>query len=164
MAVRLPIDRLQELWPSDLRGVRIGAVLHPASVSANLEHSSRVLERQSGTTFKLSALFGPQHGYLGQTQDNMIEWRGYKHPRLGIPVHSLYGEHREPTDEMLAGLDALFIDLQDIGARYYTFIWTVYLCMRACERRGLPVVVLDRPNPLNGVAEEGPMLDPAYRQ
>lgn len=163
MAVRLPIDHLPELWPSDLRGARIGAVLHPASVSSNLEHSSRVLERLSGTVFQLRALFGPQHGYLGQTQDNMIEWRGYKHPRLGIPVHSLYGEHREPTDEMLDGLDALLVDLQDIGTRYYTFVWTLYLCMRACERRGIPVIVLDRPNPVNGVAVEGPMLDPAFR-
>lgn len=163
MAVRLPIDRLPELWPSDLRGARIGAVLHPASVSSTLEHSSRVLERQSGKTFELRAFFGPQHGYLGQTQDNMIEWRGYKHPRLGIPVHSLYGDHREPSDEMLDGLDALLVDLQDIGTRYYTFIWTLYLCMRACERRGIPVIVLDRPNPINGLAVEGPMLDPAYR-
>lgn len=163
MAVILPIDHLPELWPQDLRGARVGAVLHPASVSATLEHSSRVLERHSGELFKLSAFFGPQHGYLGQTQDNMIEWRGYTHPRLGIPVHSLYGEHREPTGEMLDGLDALVVDLQDIGARYYTFIWTLYLCMKACERRGITVVVLDRPNPLNGVAVEGPILDPEYR-
>ncbi|MHA3773147.1 exo-beta-N-acetylmuramidase NamZ family protein [Verrucomicrobiota bacterium sgz303538] len=163
MAVILPIDQLPELWPQDLRGARIGAVLHPASVSATLEHSSRVLERHSGELFKLSAFFGPQHGYLGQTQDNMIEWRGYTHPRLGIPVHSLYGEHREPTAEMLDGVDALLVDLQDIGARYYTFIWTLYLCMKACERKGITVVVLDRPNPLNGVAIEGPILDPGYR-
>ncbi len=163
MPVRLPIDHLHDLWPRDLRGARIGAVLHPASVSSTLEHSSRVLERHSGDLFQLRAFFGPQHGYLGQTQDNMIEWRGYMHPRLGIPVHSLYGEHREPTDEMLEGLDALLVDMQDIGARYYTFIWTLYLCMRACERRGIPVLVLDRPNPINGIAVEGPMLNPAYR-
>lgn len=161
--VRLPIDCLAKLWPNDLRGAQIGAVLHPASVSATLEHSARVFERHSGELFVLRALFGPQHGFLGQTQDNMIEWRSFRHPRLGIPVHSLYGEHREPTDEMLAGLDALVVDLQDIGARYYTFIWTLYLCMKACERRGIAVVVLDRPNPINGVAVEGPLLDPAYR-
>jgi uncharacterized protein YbbC (DUF1343 family) len=160
--VRLPIDRLSELWPEDLRGARLGAVLHPASVAGTLEHSSRVLERLSGSLFYLRALFGPQHGYLGQTQDNMIEWQGYLHPRLGIPVHSLYGENREPTDEMLAGLDALLVDLQDVGARYYTFIWTLYFCMRACARLGLPIIVLDRPNPINGLTVEGPMLDPAY--
>lgn len=161
MPVQLPIDHLEELWPDSLRGARVGAVLHPASVSAALEHSSHVLERSSA--LRLSALFGPQHGYLGQTQDNMIEWRSYEHPRLGIPVHSLYGEHREPTAEMLRGLDALVVDLQDVGTRYYTFIWTLYLCMKACAAAGVPVIVLDRPNPLNGVTTEGPLLDPEYR-
>ena len=115
--VELPIDRLPELWPSSLHGARIGAVLHPASVSASLVHSARILERFSGSLLHLAAFFGPQHGYLGQTQDNMIEWEGFRHPRLGIPVHSLYGTSREPTREMLGGLDALVIDLQDIGTR-----------------------------------------------
>ena len=162
-AVKLPIDRLPELWPQNLRGARIGAVLHPASVSATLAHSSRVLEGLSPKLFQLDALFGPQHGYLGQTQDNMIEWKGYRHPRLGIPVHSLYGENREPTDGMLEGLDALFVDLQDIGTRYYTFIWTMYLCLKACSDRGIPVLVCDRPNPINGVTIEGALPDPSYR-
>jgi len=162
VAVRLAIDHLPELWPARLRGARVGAVLHPASVSSQLVHSSRVLESASDL-LQLSALFGPQHGYLGQTQDNMIEWRSYEHPRLGIPVHSLYGEHREPTLEMLGGLDVLLIDLQDIGARYYTFIWTMFLCMKACEQSGIEVVVLDRPNPINGVATEHDVFDPAFR-
>lgn len=162
-AVRLPIDRLPELWPRNLRGTRIGAVLHPASVSATLAHSSRILESLSPRLFRLAALFGPQHGYLGQTQDNMIEWEGYRHPRLGIPVHSLYGENREPTDGMLRGLDALLIDLQDIGTRYYTFIWTMYLCMKACSGRGIPVLVCDRPNPINGTTIEGALPDTSYR-
>jgi uncharacterized protein YbbC (DUF1343 family) len=161
--VTLPIDRLPELWPRRLRGARIGAVLHPASVSGTLVHSASVLEGFSGNLFHLAALFGPQHGYLGQTQDNMIEWEGFRHPRLGIPVHSLYGKDREPTPEMLNGLDALVVDLQDIGTRYYTFIWTFYLCLKACARDGICVVVLDRPNPLNGVSVEGPLTDPAYR-
>ena len=162
-AVRLPIDCLSELWPRSLRGARIGAVLHPASVSATLAHSSRVLESFSPKLFRLAALFGPQHGYLGQTQDNMIEWDGYRHPRLGIPVHSLYGESREPTRGMLEELDALVIDLQDIGTRYYTFIWTMYLCLKACNDHGIPVVVCDRPNPINGVTVEGELPDPFYR-
>ena len=162
MKVELPIDHLEEMWPQKLRGARLGALLHPASVSATLVHSSRVLEQQDGKLFRLAAFFGPQHGFLGQTQDNMIEWQGYEHPRLGIPVYSLYGEHREPTSSMLAGLDVLLIDLQDVGARYYTFIWTMYLAMKACAAAGIPVVVLDRPNPIGG-AVEGPMLDPDYR-
>ncbi len=164
MAVHLPLDHLSELWPAKFRGARIGALLHPASISAKLEHASRILERLHHVDlFRLSALFGPQHGFLGQTQDNMVEWKSYQHPRLHVPVYSLYGEHREPTPEMLQDLDVLLVDLQDVGARYYTFIWTVYLCMRACEKTDIEIVVLDRPNPINGVTSEGPLLDPNYK-
>jgi uncharacterized protein YbbC (DUF1343 family) len=160
--IRLPVDQLPNLWPKVLKGAKIGAVLHPASVSASLVHTADVLKSHDGDLFRLGALFGPQHGYLGQTQDNMIEWTGFEHPQWGIPVYSLYGEHREPTDGMLKGLDALLVDLQDVGARYYTFIWTLYLCMKAAARNKIPVVVLDRPNPI-GSAVEGPVLDPNYR-
>ena len=163
MAVLIPLDHLRELWPPKMRGARVGALLHPASVTSTLEHAAQVLERENGELFRLAAFFGPQHGYLGQTQDNMVEWQTYQHPRLGIPVHSLYGEQREPTPAMLDGLDVLLIDLQDVGARYYTFIWTMFLCLRACEKNNIQVVVLDRPNPINGVATEGPLLDPNYR-
>ena len=162
MAVQIPLDHLSELWPKELRGAKIGALLHPASVSSSREHASKILERCNGDQIQLCALFGPQHGFLGQTQDNMVEWKSYEHPRLKIPVYSLYGEHREPTDEMLTDLDALAVDLQDIGARYYTFIWTLYLCMRACEQRGVHVVVLDRPNPITGVTVEGPPIEKGY--
>ena len=162
MAVELPLDHLRELWPEKLRGARLGALLHPASVSSKLEHASRILERLNGDLFKIAALFGPQHGFLGQTQDNMVEWKSYEHPRLGVPVYSLYGEHREPTKEMLQGVDVLLIDLQDVGARYYTFIWTLYLCMRACEKHGVQIVVFDRPNPINGVTVEGPIIESGY--
>jgi uncharacterized protein YbbC (DUF1343 family) len=163
VAVLLPLDHLDELWPKKLRGARVGALLHPASVSSKLEHASRVLERYNDDLFRLVAFFGPQHGFLGQMQDNMMEWKSYEHPRLRIPVYSLYAEHREPTAEMLQDLDVLLVDLQDIGARYYTFIWTMYLCMRACEKNGVAMVVLDRPNPINGISVEGPPLDPHYR-
>ena len=104
---------------------------HWCILRASLSNSAEISSR-------LAALFGPQHGYLGQTQDNMIEWEGYRHPRLGIPVHSLYGTGREPTHEMLRGLDALIVDLQDIGTRYYTFIWTLYLCLKACNGKASP--------------------------
>src|SRR5436853_496241 len=162
MPVQLPLDHLADLWPREFRGAKIAALLHPASVSSKLEHASQILERLNGELFELAAFFGPQHGFLGQTQDNMIEWKGYQHQRLGIPVYSLYGEHREPTDEMLADIEVLLVDLQDIGSRYYTFIWTLYLCMRACEKRGTHVVVLDRPNPINGVTVEGPPIEKGY--
>jgi uncharacterized protein YbbC (DUF1343 family) len=161
--VELPLDYLDQVWPKKLRGARIGALLHPASVSSTLEHASRVLERHNNDLFRLAAFLGPQHGFLGQTQDNMAEWKSYEDPRLRIPVYSLYAEHREPTSEMLEDIDVLLVDLQDVGARYYTFIWTMYLCMRACEQRGVAVVVLDRPNPINGVTTEGPMLNANYK-
>ena len=163
MRVELPLDHLRELWPEKFRGARVGALLHPASVSAQLEHASHVLEQRNGDLFNLAAFFGPQHGFHGETQDNMVEWKSYKHPRLGIPIYSLYGEYREPTADMLKGFDVLLVDLQDIGARYYTFIWTLYLCMRACEKAGVAVLVLDRPNPINGMTTEGPLLDPNYK-
>jgi uncharacterized protein YbbC (DUF1343 family) len=152
--VILPVDRLEELWSPGK--VRVGALLHGASVTSELDSTLTVLERlQAVGMLDLRALFGPQHGFFATTQDNMIEWEGFMHPRLGIPVHSLYGEHREPTPEMLDGLDVLLVDLVDVGARYYTFIWTVFLCMRACEKADVKVVVCDRPNPLNGVDIEG---------
>ena len=162
VSIEIPLDHLSELWLDKLRGKRIAALLHPASVSSKLEHASHILERHNGDLFQIAAFFGPQHGFLGQTQDNMVEWKSYEHPRLGVPVYSLYGEYREPTPEMLKDLDAILVDLQDVGARYYTFVWTLYLCMRACEKHGVEVVVLDRPNPINGVSIEGPVLDPNY--
>jgi uncharacterized protein YbbC (DUF1343 family) len=160
--VSLPLERLPALWPQGLKGCRLGAILHPASVSSTLVHASQILKSHDGSLFRLRALFGPQHGYLGQTQDNMIEWRDFKHPEWGIPIYSLYGEHREPTPEMLADLDAVLVDMQDVGARYYTFIWTLFLTMKAAEKLGKTVVVLDRPNPI-GSAVEGPLLDLAYK-
>jgi uncharacterized protein YbbC (DUF1343 family) len=162
VTILLPVDHLAELWPRELRGARIGALLHPASVTSKLEHTLNVLERENGKLFRLTALFGPQHGFRGETQDNMIEWRSYEHPRLKIPVHSLYGEHREPTPDTLRDLDALLIDFQDVGARYYTFVWTMYLAMSASARAGVHVVVFDRPNPINGITTEGPILNPDY--
>ncbi|MFT4547298.1 MAG: hypothetical protein ACI8XO_004265 [Verrucomicrobiales bacterium] len=165
MRVSLPLDRIAETWPASLRrpDLKLGAVLHQASVNHGLRHTLEILRSHDGELFSLDALFGPQHGFAGTTQDNMIEWQGYQHPQLGIPVYSLYGEHREPTAEMLDGLDAMLVDLFDIGARYYTFIWTLYLCLRAAEKAGIPLLVADRPNPINGVTCEGELLDPDYR-
>jgi len=156
------LDRLQAGGWSLLRGQRVGLLVHPASVDANLRHARDQAAGARGAV-DLRALFGPQHGILGQTQDNMIEWTGFRDPDLGIPVHSLYGEHRRPTPAMLADIDTLVVDLQDVGARYYTFIWTLLLCLEACAEAGKRVVVLDRPNPLGGVAVEGNVLDPGYR-
>lgn len=143
-----------------LKNQSLGVLVHPASVDRHLRSTVSLLA--GSPQARMVALFGPQHGICGQTQDNMIEWSGGTDPETGVPVHSLYGEHRRPTPEMLAGLDTLVVDLQDVGARYYTFIWTLYLCLEACAAAHRKVVVLDRPNPLGGVRSEGNVLDPAY--
>lgn len=161
--VILPIENLAQNWPKSLEGCRLGALLHPASILPDFSHTLDVLERENGKLFHLKALFGPQHGILGHTQDNMIEWEGYKDPRLGVPVYSLYGEHRQPTVEMFENIDVLLVDLQDVGARYYTFIWSLLLCMKTAEQTGVKIVVCDRPNPINAVDQEGPILDLEYQ-
>ncbi|HYI31327.1 MAG TPA: DUF1343 domain-containing protein, partial [Bradyrhizobium sp.] len=106
--------------------------------------------------------FGPQHGIQSDVQENMIETPHGRDDRRSVPIYSLYSETREPTDEMLAGLDALVIDLQDVGTRIYTYIYTTAYCLKAAARTGIPVIVCDRPNPIGGVAVEGPMLEKGY--
>lgn len=157
MKTRTGLDRLAAAEFAPLRGRRVGLLVHPASVDGRWRHAKDLLAGAPGV--RLAALFGPQHGLLGQTQDNMIEWEGFTDGATGVPVHSLYGRHRKPTSRMLAGLDVLVIDLQDVGARYYTFIWTMLLCLEACAEAGVAVMVLDRPNPLGGEVVEGPLLD-----
>jgi uncharacterized protein YbbC (DUF1343 family) len=142
-----------------LRSARLGLVSHPASVTPTLESSVDVLRRAG---FHLTALFGPQHGARGEKQDNMVESSSYRDRITGLPVHSLYGDVRKPTREMLAGLDALLFDLQDVGVRVYTFVWTMALAMEACAEAGVRFVVLDRPNPVGGVASGGPVLRPGF--
>ncbi len=159
--VRTGLDLVEKLWPRDLKGARVGLVAHPASVNRKIEHALDVFRRSK--KFRLSALFGPQHGIHGQTQDNMVEWEGFRDRATGLPVYSLYGKVRKPAPEMLKDIDILAIDLQDVGSRYYTFIWTLDLCMQACREAGKTVVVLDRPNPIGGLLTEGPVLQPGYR-
>jgi uncharacterized protein YbbC (DUF1343 family) len=159
--IKTGLDRLQEEGFSLVWGRRVGLLVHPASVDSALRQAQDLF--QANDTLQLTALFGPQHGILGQTQDNMIEWEGFADPATGVPVYSLYGEHRKPTAEMLSAIDVLVIDLQDVGARYYTFIWTMLLCLEACAESQVAVVVLDRPNPLGGLATEGNILDVDFR-
>jgi uncharacterized protein YbbC (DUF1343 family) len=111
----------------------------------------------------LKALFGPQHGIRGETQDNMIEWESFVDRRTGLQVWSLYGKSRKPSEEMLADLDALVFDLQDVGTRVYTFIYTMALAMEAARECNLRFIVLDRPNPINGFQVEGAVLESEYR-
>jgi len=143
-----------------LEGLRVGLVCNPASVDATLAHASDLLLHAPGIT--LAALFGPQHGFRADLQDNMIESPHAADAKRRVPVYSLYSETREPTAEMLRGLDVLVVDLQDVGARIYTFVYTMANCLRAAARHKVPVVVCDRPNPIGGAAVEGPMLEPGF--
>ncbi|HYV86420.1 MAG TPA: DUF1343 domain-containing protein [Patescibacteria group bacterium] len=146
--------------PGWLRGRRVGLLMHPASVDAALAPARDVVHRLCGA--RLTTLFGPQHGFAGEKQDNMIESGHGTDPALGIPVHSLYSETRSPTPAMLADVDLLLVDLQDVGTRVYTFEWTTALALEACAAAGKEVVVLDRPNPIGGVAIEGNLIRPGY--
>ncbi len=157
MPVHTGLDSFEKRWPKGLRGARVGLLVHPASVNRKLEHAADLFLRSRKLTLKV--LFGPQHGIRGETQDNMIEWEGFRDGRTGLPVFSLYGHTRKPESAMLEDIDVMVIDLQDIGSRYYTFIWTMELCMQSCLEAGKPVVVLDRPNPIGGTLVEGPVLD-----
>ena len=133
---------------------------HYAAVDSLYRNSLDVIMNLSGTDLRM--VFGPQHGFRGETQDNMIEWDGYTHPRYGIPVRSLYGSSRKPDSGLLRGLDFFLVDLQDVGSRYYTYIYTMAYCLRACAEANVPVVVLDRPNPLGYSIVEGWRLEPEY--
>ena len=146
--------------PHSLKGKRVSVLCHAPSIARDFTHITDILSEIKDV--RLSAIFGPQHGIFGQTQDNMIEWEGAMHPKYGIPVFSLYGQHRKPTPEMLDKTDALLIDLQDIGARLYTYIWTVKLCMEACAEQNIPDWVLDRPNPIGKLSADGPVLKEEY--
>ncbi len=143
-----------------LNGLRVGIVSNPASVDGAFTHIVDALMASPGVT--VAAIFGPQHGFRSDVQDNMIETPHAEDAERRVPVYSLYSDTREPTADMLAGLDALVIDLQDIGARIYTYIYTMANCLRACARHGVDVIVCDRPNPIGGLAVEGPMLEAGY--
>jgi len=161
MSVRTGLERLLD-GPDRrlLEGRRIGLVSNPASVDSQLVHAS---DRLFGTgDWTLAALFGPQHGFHSDLQENMIESPHARDAKRRLPVYSLYSETREPTAEMLAGLDMLVVDLQDVGTRIYTYIYTLANCLRAARAHGIRVVVCDRPNPIDGVRVEGAALDPAY--
>ncbi|HEX6462880.1 MAG TPA: DUF1343 domain-containing protein [Vicinamibacterales bacterium] len=161
MSVRLGIDRLLDGSDRSLvKGQRVGLVCNPASVDGRLVHGSDRFA--GGGDFTLNALFGPQHGFRSDLQENMIESPHARDAKRRVPVYSLYSETREPTGEMLADVDVLVVDLQDVGTRIYTYIYTMANCLRAARAHGVRVIVCDRPNPINGDDIEGATLDPAY--
>jgi uncharacterized protein YbbC (DUF1343 family) len=143
------------------RGRRVSVLCHPASVDARFVH---IVDRLMTSGVRPVRLFGPEHGVRGEAQD-MVSVPGEQDGRTGIPVTSLYGsspESLQPSQEALADSDILLVDLQDIGSRYYTFVWTMALSMQAAARAGVAVMVLDRPNPIGGSAIEGGEIAPGY--
>jgi uncharacterized protein YbbC (DUF1343 family) len=154
VTIQLGSDRL--LADGRLAGHRVGVVCNPASVNGRFEH---VADRIAGDpSVTLVAIFGPQHGFRADVQDNMVESPHQADTRRRVPVYSLYSETREPTPEMMEGIDLLVVDLQDVGTRIYTFVSTMANCLRAARRLGVRIIVCDRPNPIGGDAVEGPML------
>jgi uncharacterized protein YbbC (DUF1343 family) len=154
--VSLGIDQLLDTERALVAGSRVGLVCNPASIDAQFRHTADRLRDDSEVT--LAALFGPQHGFRSNLQDNMIETPHDRDARRQVPVFSLYSETREPTGDMLKDIDVLVVDLQDVGTRVYTYVYTMANCMRAAARHGVRVVVCDRPNPIGGEAVEGGVL------
>jgi uncharacterized protein YbbC (DUF1343 family) len=156
--IRLGLERLLEEKLTLLRGASVGLICNQASVDHSLRHAADILHEHPRVN--LTALFGPQHGIRGDVQDNMIETAHAVDPETGLPIHSLYSETREPTEAMLADVDVLVFDMQDVGCRIYTFAYTLANCMRAARKFGKKVIVCDRPNPINGKDVAGNVLEP----
>ena len=157
-AVLTGLDRLNREYIKKLSGFRLGLLANQASVDSNLNSAKEVLSQLFPG--QLKALFGPQHGYGGEDQDNMVETGHSTDPAASIPIFSLYSETRTPLPHMFEAIDVLIIDLQDVGTRVYTFATTMLYCLRAAAEEGKKVLVLDRPNPLGGEVVEGNLLKP----
>jgi uncharacterized protein YbbC (DUF1343 family) len=142
-----------------LQGRRVALLAHQASIDSRYAHAAALLSDLRGA--RLVRLLAPEHGLWGAAQDH-ARVGATRDPATGLSVWSLYGARRAPTREMLRDIDVLVVDLQDVGARYYTFVWTMALAMQVCARAGVAVVVLDRPNPLGGAVVEGNVPDPAF--
>ncbi|PYQ44333.1 MAG: DUF1343 domain-containing protein [Acidobacteria bacterium] len=158
--VVLGLERLLGERLSLLGEARVGLVCNQATVDHSLRHAADLVHAHPKV--RLTTLFGPQHGIRGDVQDNMIETAHGRDRQTGLPVYSLYSETREPTARMLQDVDVIVVDLQDVGCRIYTFVYTMANCMRAARALGKRVIVCDRPNPIGGEAVAGNVLDPAF--
>jgi len=158
--ISLGIEELLRKRSALLRGARVGLICNQASVDHHLRHSADLLRAERD--INLTALFGPQHGIRGEVQDNMVETPHTFDTETELPVYSLYSETREPTEQMLDEVDVLVFDMQDVGCRIYTFIYTLANCMRAAQKYGKQVIVCDRPNPINGEGVAGTILEVEY--
>lgn len=153
------LSREQDLQKS-FKG-NVGYLCHSASIDSQYKHGALIMKEIFGD--RLKKIFGPQHGFVSDVQDNMIETDHFTHPYFKIPVYSLYSETRIPTDEMLEGLDHIFVDLQDVGTRIYTYIYTMTHLIEACANKDIEVIILDRPNPIGGEKLEGNILEMEYK-
>src|SRR5215813_1634832 len=158
--IKLGVEHLLTERTELLDGARVGLVCNQASVDHSFRHVADLFHEHP--RINLTALFGPQHGIRGDVQDNMIETEHVTDRKTGLPIYSLYSETREPTAEMLRDVDIIVFDLQDVGTRIYTFVYTLANCMRAAKKFGKKVIACDRPNPINGTQLEGVVLDPAF--
>ncbi|MGH2318696.1 exo-beta-N-acetylmuramidase NamZ family protein [Planococcus sp. SE5232] len=155
----LGIEVLMEEQKELISGKNVGLITNPTGVDQELNSIVDLLDKDPEVN--LTALYGPEHGVRGDAQAGQyVDY--YIDEVTGVPVYSLYGKTRKPTPEMLEGIDVLIFDIQDVGARFYTYIYTMALAMEAAEEQGIPFIVLDRPNPLGGTKVEGPVLDPAF--
>lgn len=145
---------------ADIKG-NVGYLCHAASVDENYTHGIDVVKSIFGS--RLKKLFSPQHGLFADVQDNMVESSHFHHNHYDLPVYSLYSDTRKPTKQMLEGLDHVLIDLQDVGTRVYTYIYTMTYMMEACAESDVEVIILDRPNPIGGSKVEGNILDLTYK-
>jgi len=158
--IYLGIDVLEQSGFRALQGKTVGLLTHPAGVNRNGESTIDVLRRAPNV--RLVSLFGPEHGIYGDERAN-VPIMNQVDPRTQLPVYSLYGKYRKPNPIMLDGLDALVIDLQDVGVRSYTYVSCMRYAMEACFEMGIEVIILDRPNPLGGLKVDGPPLDKEWR-
>ncbi len=154
------LENLLAAAPAALDGKRLGLLSNQASTARNLVHGRLLLQQRFGS--RLTCLFSPQHGFFCEKQDNMIESAHQMDELTGLPLFSLYGDSRRPSQAMFDHLDVLLIDLVDVGTRVYTFLYTMAYCLEAAAEYGKSVVVLDRPNPVGGIAIEGNILDPEW--
>jgi len=158
--IKLGLEKILEERLDLLRNERVGLICNQATVDHRFRHAADIFFEHP--EINLTTLFGPQHGIRGDVQDNMIETTHTTDRQTGLPVFSLYSETREPTPEMLRNIDVLVFDLQDVGCRVYTFIYTMANAMRACANAGKKFIVLDRPNPIGGLALEGNVLEAGH--
>jgi len=154
--IQTGIERLVQESGHGLSQARIGLLCNPASVDSRLNHTRLLIDKSFPQ--QLKALYAPQHGFFAEKQDNMIESEDLLDSVLGIPVYSLYGKSRKPDARMYKPIDVLLVDLQDVGTRVYTFIYTLSYCLEAAREYGVRVIILDRPNPINGIQVEGNCL------